>query len=65
MATNASADSGPECPYCGSDASAHRDVRVAEGGDGESLGRFCGYACLVEYVEANGLTRGEACRCEF
>lgn len=60
MATATSA----ECPYCGSDASAHRDVRVTEG-DGEPLGRFCGYACLTQYVEAENLTRGEACDCGF
>jgi hypothetical protein len=55
-------DAACECAYCGSDAIAHRNVRVIEG-DGEPLGRFCGYACLVQYVEREELTLGEACDC--
>jgi len=53
-----------DCTYCGSDVDAHDPVFVAEREDGERrpAGRFCNYACLVAYVDAEDLTTGACCR---
>lgn len=52
------------CTFCGCDVTVHDPVYVAEEVDGERgpAGRFCNYACLVQYVEAEGLQTGATCR---
>ncbi|MFB6153493.1 MAG: hypothetical protein ABEJ27_04500 [Halodesulfurarchaeum sp.] len=49
------------CTFCGSDLGEYDPVTVTRGG--ETVGRFCGYACLSAYIDAEGLIYGEACRC--
>ncbi|MFC7167345.1 hypothetical protein [Halospeciosus flavus] len=57
-------ESSDECTYCGSDVTRHDPVYVAEDaadGGRVDVGQFCNYACLVQYVEEEGLTEGACC----
>jgi len=49
-----------ECSYCGSDVTRHENLAVLE--DDETVGRFCNYACLVQYVDEEELAAGACCR---
>ncbi len=56
-----------DCAYCGQDVTEHDPVFVEEReGDARvPAGQFCNYACLVEYVEEEGLTTGACCRVDL
>lgn len=49
------------CTYCGSDLSAYDPVCLCECEPNSTIGRFCNVACLVAYVDEEGLTEGDAC----
>ena len=51
------------CTYCGCEIEAHDPMYVEEHEDGERVpaGQFCNYACLVAYVEREGLQEGATC----
>lgn len=55
---------GSDCTFCGSDVDAHDPVFVEErGDDGRGpAGRFCNYACLSAWIDAEEKTEGAACR---
>lgn len=55
-----------ECTFCGCDVTRHDPVYVEEARDGERspAGRFCNYACLAQYITAEGLETGTVCRIE-
>ena len=55
------------CTFCGSDVDAHEPVFVEERRDVERVpaGRFCNYACLARYIEAEGLETGACCRIDL
>jgi hypothetical protein len=50
------------CAYCGSRIFDHDPICVRDcAEDCRSPEYFCNYACLSTYIEANGLTTGNAC----
>jgi hypothetical protein len=50
------------CTYCEADVTAHDPLWLFEdAGGNQPVGQFCNYACLVEHVEAENLTVGDAC----
>jgi len=54
-----------DCAFCGSDVARHDPVCVCEckGGTGSEAGmRFCNYACLREYIDAEELMTGDCCK---
>lgn len=52
------------CTFCGCDVRDHDPVFVEELADGERVpaGQFCNYACLAQYIDAEGLETGTYCR---
>ena len=53
-----------ECTFCGCDVTDLDPVYVeeAQGGERSPAGQFCNYACLAQYIAAEGLETGAVCR---
>lgn len=53
-----------ECAFCGGDVRQHDPVCICECADGTASDvdvRFCNYACLRAYIDAEELTTGDRC----